>query len=105
MLAAVVITGNQQTGVESGNTVLSANQIWILMLAVLALSGGATVAMGVMGRAASRLSRGVLISLGLSLLAVFLYYVIGGESARLNLSAMRILWQLLKGSAVSLMLS
>jgi ABC-type transport system involved in cytochrome c biogenesis permease subunit len=104
MLAAVVITGNQQTGVESGNTVLSANQIWILMLAVLALSGGATVAMGVMGRAASRLSRGVLISLGLSLLAVFLYYVIGGESARLNLSAMRILWQLLKGSAVSLVL-
>ena len=104
MLAVVVITGNQQTGVESGNTILSAEQIWLLMLAVLGLSGGATVAMGVMGRAASRLSRGVLVSLGLILLGIFLYYVIGGEAARLNLSAMRILWQLLKGSAVSLVL-
>lgn len=104
MMTVVVLTGNQQTGVESGNTLLSAGQIWYLMLGLLGLSGAATVATGYLNRTSANSVRWLLMGLGATLLGVFLYYVVGGEEARLNLSAMRILWQLLKGSACSLLL-
>jgi ABC-type transport system involved in cytochrome c biogenesis permease subunit len=42
--------------------------------------------------------------IAVSLIGVLLYFVLGGEKARLNLSSMRILWQLLKGAACSLIL-
>jgi len=104
MMAVVVITGNQQTGVESGNTILSAEAIWYLMLGLLGLSGAATIVTGLLNKSSARSVRGLLLVLGATIVGVFIYYVVGGEQARLNLSAMRILWQLLKGSACSLLL-
>jgi hypothetical protein len=38
--------------------------------------------------------------IAVSLIGVLLYFVIGGEEARLNLSSMRILWQLAEGRRV-----
>ena len=104
MTVGVVYTGNFQTGVEAGDTVLTAIQIWVLILGVLAVCGLSSVGTALMFRSGSMLSRGVLIGIGAAFIGVFLYFVIGGEQARLNLSSMRILWQLLKGSACSLVL-
>jgi ABC-type transport system involved in cytochrome c biogenesis permease subunit len=107
MLAAIVITGNSQTGVESGNTILAERQIWLLMLGVLGVSGLASVLAGWLSPAMSRYGRGLLLVLGAGLVAVAAYYVIReltGDSGMLSLSAMRILWQLLKASACSLVL-
>jgi ABC-type transport system involved in cytochrome c biogenesis permease subunit len=104
MTAAVVFTGNQQTGVETGNTILGASQIWTLLLAVIGVAGAASCATSVLARGGSMLTRGVLLAIGATLIGVLLYFIIGGEAARLNLSSMRILWQLLKGSACSLVL-
>jgi ABC-type transport system involved in cytochrome c biogenesis permease subunit len=50
------------------------------------------------------MARGILGLAGIATGAVMLYFVMGGEAARLNLSSMRILWQLLKGGACSLVL-
>ena len=107
MLAAIVITGNSQTGVESGNTILAERQIWLLMLGVLGVSGLASVLAGWLSPAMSRYGRGLLLVLGAGLVAVSAYYLIRelkGDSGMLSLSAMRILWQLLKASACSLVL-
>ncbi|MFM7056295.1 MAG: cytochrome c biogenesis protein CcsA [Planctomycetota bacterium] len=107
MLAAIVITGNSQTGVESGNTILSERQIWGLMLGVLGVSGVASVLAGWWSPAMSRYGRGLLLVLGGGLAAISVYYIVReftGDSGMLSLSAMRILWQLLKASACSLVL-
>jgi ABC-type transport system involved in cytochrome c biogenesis permease subunit len=104
LTAGVVITGNMQTGVEYGDTVLGPNQIWYLLLSVLGISGLAALATAVLAKASSKLTRGVMLLIAVSLIGVLLYFVIGGEEARLNLSSMRILWQLLKGAACSLVL-
>ena len=100
----VVWTGNQQTGVESGNTLLRPEQIWNLMLGVMAVAGGVPLAAGALKKSSSLGERILLVCLGLVLGGVFLYFFLGGEEARLNLSAMRILWQLLKGTACALVM-
>ncbi len=46
----------------------------------------------------------VLGTTGIALGAVFFYFVYGGKDAQLNVSSMRILWQLLKGGVCSLIL-
>ena len=104
LTAGVVITGNMQTGVEYGDTVLGPGQIWYLLLSVLAISGLAALATAILAKASSKLTRGVMLLIAVSLIGVLLYFVLGGEKARLNLSSMRILWQLLKGAACSLVL-
>lgn len=104
LTAGVVITGNMQTGVEYGDTVLGPEQIWYLLLSVLGISGLAALATAVLAKASSKLTRGVMLLIAVSLIGVLLYFVLGGEKARLNLSSMRILWQLLKGAACSLVL-
>ena len=107
MLSLIVYTGNTQTGVESGNTLLSEQQIWWVMLLCLALSGAAALAAAVVSSSISRLGRGLLAVIGAALTAVFIYYLVrefSDNSGRLSLSAMRILWQLLKASACSLVL-
>jgi ABC-type transport system involved in cytochrome c biogenesis permease subunit len=107
MLSLIVYTGNTQTGVESANTLLSEQQIWWVMLLCLALSGAAGIASAIASSSISRLGRGLLAVVGAALTAVFIYYVVrefNGNSGRLSLSAMRILWQLLKASACSLVL-
>jgi ABC-type transport system involved in cytochrome c biogenesis permease subunit len=100
----VIVTGNMQTGVEYGDTVLSANQIWILLLSVLGIAGFVSLGAAVMSKSSSILSRGVMASVAVVLLGVLAYFVIGGKDAQLNLSSMRILWQLLKGAACSMVL-
>jgi len=107
MLTGIVITGNSQTGVESGNTILSEVEIWRLMLGVLGASGLAAALAGWLSPSMSRYGRGLLLFVGTGLTAIALYYVIReftGDSGMLSLSAMRILWQLLKASACSLVL-
>jgi ABC-type transport system involved in cytochrome c biogenesis permease subunit len=104
MTAAVVITGNQQTGVEAGDTILTPIQIWWLLLGILGLSGLASIFSGLSLKSSSVLGRLILIGCGVVLLGTLAYFVYGGEKARLNLSSMRILWQLFKGSACALVL-
>ena len=104
VMALIVYTGNMQTGVETGNTLLSPRQIWLLMLGLLGLSGIAAVAFGVLAKGASFSGRLLRISIGAVLLGALLYYVIGGPAAQPDVSAMRILWQLMKGSACSVIL-
>ena len=104
MTYGVVVTGNMQTGVEYGNTLLNANQIWYLLLGVMCFSGVASLVTALMAKSSSMLSRGVLIAISAILMGVLLYFLIGGEEAKLNLSSMRILWQLLKGAACSMVL-
>jgi hypothetical protein len=102
---AVVVTGNMQMGVEFGqNTVLTPESIWLLMLAGLAAAGIAAIASAAMSGTMGPLSRWFLGGIGAVLLTVALAFLIGGEAARLNLSNMRILWQLLKGGACALVL-
>ncbi len=102
---AVVVTGNMQTGVEFGkNTFLSSESIWLLMLGGLGAAGIAALASAVMSASMGPLSRWFLGSIGVLLLTVAIVFLIGGEAARLNLSNMRILWQLLKGGACALVL-
>ncbi|MFO0976553.1 MAG: cytochrome c biogenesis protein CcsA [Planctomycetaceae bacterium] len=104
MLAAIVYTGNRQTGVEAANWILEPRTMWYLMLSILGLSGASFIAAGWLNGKNGAIARGVVIGLGVILLGVFLYYLWGGESTRLNLSSMRILWQLLKGTACSVVL-
>jgi ABC-type transport system involved in cytochrome c biogenesis permease subunit len=107
MLAAIVYTGNAQTGVESANTLLSQEQIWYAMLACLGLAGAASIATALLSHALSRSGRTLLAVIGALLVAVLTWYLVlefRGQSGRLSLSAMRILWQLLKASACSLVL-
>ncbi|MEZ6123074.1 MAG: cytochrome c biogenesis protein CcsA [Planctomycetaceae bacterium] len=100
----VVWTGNQQTGVEYGQGVLSPIRVWYLMLGVLAVGAIVPLANGIWGRSPSKMERTLLIGTGATLGAVLVYFLIGGEAARLNLSSMRILWQLLKGTACAVVL-
>lgn len=104
VMALTVYTGNRQTGVESGNTLLSPGQIWQLMLAILGLAGAAGIVMAYLARQASFSGRLLRAAIGAVLLGTFLYYFIGGPAVQPDLSAMRILWQLMKGSACSVIL-
>lgn|GEM_PF-160832 len=108
MTAAVVWTGNMQTGVEFGNTLLPAETIWYLMLVGLAIAGLAGIATALV--TALKMTSGnsfgswIFGGAGLLLFGVAVAFLIGGEAARFNLSNMRILWQLLKGFACALVL-
>lgn len=104
LTVAVVVTGNQQTGVEYGDSVLSPMQIWYLMLGVLGVSAVAPLAVAFTKSGVSRPERILLGIVGITLGGVLAYFVIGGEDARLNLSSMRILWQLLKGTACAVVM-
>lgn len=104
MMTAVILTGNEQTSVEFGNYVLSPDMIWNTLLGVLLVAGGIPVLVGVLNRDRGWLERTVLATIGTAVLAVFLYFAIGGDAVRPNLWSMRILWQLLKGAACSLVL-
>lgn len=101
---AVVWTGNQQTGVEYGDTILSPIRIWYLMLGVMAIATLVPLGAAFFNAKASRPERILMASIGSLLGGVLLYFLIGGESARLNLSSMRILWQLLKGTACAIVM-
>lgn len=103
MTAAIIISGNRQVGVESANTLLEPEQIWFLLLGLL---GIAAAVAGIMAFSSQRtkLQRSVLLGVGGAMAALLAFYLIGGESVRPDLSAMRILWQLLKGGACSLVL-
>ncbi|MBL8814759.1 MAG: cytochrome c biogenesis protein CcsA [Planctomyces sp.] len=100
----VVITGNAQMGVESGNFLLSATQIWFTLLAILANSSVVSIGLAMLRTADSRAARLVLGTTGIALGIVCFYFVYGGKEAQLNMSSMRILWQLLKGGVCSLIL-
>ena len=108
MTLAVVWTGNLQTGVEFGNTLLTPKTIWYLMLVGLAIAGVAGLATAVLMKitmtSGTTFGLWILGSIGLLLLGVAVAFLIGGEAARFNLSNMRILWQLLKGFACALVL-
>lgn len=104
LTAAVVITGNQQTGVEYGDSVLSPMQIWYLMLGVLGVASVVPLAVAFTKSSVSKPERILLGVIGVLLGGVLAYFVIGGEDARLNLSSMRILWQLLKGTACAVVM-
>ena len=101
---AVVVTGNQQTGVEYGDSVLSPMQIWMLMLGVLGVAAVVPLGVAFANSDISKPERILLGAVGALLAGVLAYFVIGGESARLNLSSMRILWQLLKGLACAIVM-
>lgn len=101
---AVVWTGNQQTGVEYGDTILSPIRIWYLMLGVMAIATVLPLAAAFMNSKTSKPERILMGTIGVVLGGVLLYFVIGGDEARLNLSSMRILWQLLKGTACAIVL-
>lgn len=101
LMALIVVSGNQQTGVEQGNTLLSPSQIWGLLLAtmvtsVLALGGAAFV-----GKTRTRAERWVLLGIAASIAAVLTYFAVFGQ---VNLSSMRILWQLMKACVCSFVL-
>ncbi len=104
LTTAVVVTGNGQTGVESGNSMLRPMQIWYLMLGVLGVAAVVPLGVAFTKSTTSRPERILLGTVGVILAAVLGYFLIGGESARLNLSSMRILWQLLKGGACALVM-
>ncbi|MCA9083492.1 MAG: cytochrome c biogenesis protein CcsA [Planctomycetaceae bacterium] len=101
---AVVWTGNQQTGVDAGNTLLSPTQIWYLMLSVLGAAAAIPIGMTIFKTGLSRSERTLYLVTGVTLAGVLAYFLIGGEAARLNLSSMRILWQLLKGTACAIII-
>lgn len=100
----VVWTGNQQTGVEYGDTILSPERIWYLMLGVMAVATALPLFSAFMNSGMSKPERILMGAIGVTLGSVLAYFVIGGEEARLNLSSMRILWQLLKGTACAVVL-
>ncbi|MBL8809651.1 MAG: cytochrome c biogenesis protein CcsA [Planctomycetaceae bacterium] len=104
MMWLIVYTGNQQTGVEAANWLLDPTAIWYLMQSILGLAGISTIFAGCLNKKNGTTARAVIILVGTVLTGVFLYYVLGGEKTRLNLSSMRILWQLLKGTACSIVL-
>ena len=101
---AVVYTGNQQTGVESGNTWLSPENIWGLMMGLLGVSAVIPIATAFLSKSGSTLGRILLGIIGISMGGLLLYFLIGGKDAQLNLSSMRILWQLLKGTACAMVI-
>ena len=83
---------------------MSPIQIWNLLLGVLGVASVVPLAAATMRSGLSRSERILLGSIGLMIGAVLTYFVIGGEDARLNLSSMRILWQLLKGTACAIVM-
>ncbi|MFY9253455.1 MAG: cytochrome c biogenesis protein CcsA [Fuerstiella sp.] len=100
----VVWTGNQQTGVEYGATLLTPEQVWYLMLGVMGVAAAVPLGVAFGKSGVSGPERVVLATIGISLGAVLIYFIAGGEDARLNLSSMRILWQLLKGLACAIVI-
>lgn len=103
MTTFVIVVGNTQKGVESANTLLTPLQIWYVMLGLLGITAAIPLATAFL-KNKSTPERIVLIASGSLIGLLFLYFVIGGEEARVNLSSMRILWQLMKGAACSMVL-
>jgi len=101
LMALIVVIGNQQTGVEQGNTLLSPSQIWGLLLAVMMASVVALGGAAFMGKKRTRAERWVLLGIAASIAGVLAYFAIFGQ---VNLSSMRILWQLMKACVCSFVL-
>jgi cytochrome c-type biogenesis protein CcsB len=101
LLALIVVTGNQQTGVEQGNTLLSPSQIWGLLLAVMVTSVVALGGAAFLGNTRTRAERWVLLGIAAAIVALLTYFAIFGQ---VNLSSMRILWQLMKACVCSFVL-
>lgn len=101
LMALIVVTGNQQTGVEQGNTLLSASQIWRLLLSVMVVSITGLTATAAFSKTKTRAEKLVLLGVAGSIAAVLIYFVISGA---VNLSSMRILWQLMKACVCSFVL-
>ena len=80
---AVVWTGNHQTGVEYGNTLLSPMQIWYVMLGVMAVASIIPLAAAFVKSKVSNPERIMMGVIGVVLGGVLAYFLIGGESARL----------------------
>ena len=101
LMALIVVTGNQQTGVEQGNTLLSASQIWRLLLSVMVAAVTGLTATATFSKTKSRAEKLVLFGIAGSIAAVLIYFAISGA---VNLSSMRILWQLMKACVCSFVL-
>jgi len=100
LMALVVITGNQQTGVEQGNTWLSSAQIWNMLLGVLIVAAIAA-AVAAFTSSKSNAERYVLTGVATAVAALLVFFAVTGP---VNLSSMRILWQLLKGCVCAFVL-
>jgi ABC-type transport system involved in cytochrome c biogenesis permease subunit len=101
LMALIVVTGNQQTGVEQGNTLLSASQIWRLLLSVMVVAVTGLTAAAIFGKSKSRAEKFVLFGVAGAIAAVLIFFAISGA---VNLSSMRILWQLMKACVCSFVL-
>ncbi|MCH2210562.1 MAG: cytochrome c biogenesis protein CcsA [Fuerstiella sp.] len=101
LMALIVVTGNQQTGVEQGNTLLSFRQIWnlLLLVMVIAIIGFTTTAY--VSGTKSRAEKFVLLGIAGMISALLVYFAISGP---VNPSSMRILWQLMKACVCSAVL-
>lgn len=101
LMTLIVVTGNQQTGVEQGNTLLSASQIWRLLLGVMVVAVSGLTATATFSKTKSRAEKLVLLGIAASIGAVLIYFAISGA---VDLSSMRILWQLMKACVCSFVL-
>ena len=93
LMALIVVTGNRQTGVEHANTLLSPDQIWMVLLGIMAVSVIGFAAAAFFGRQRTRAEKRVLLGIAGSIAAVLIWFAVSGP---VNLSSMRILWQLMK---------
>lgn len=101
LMALIVITGNQQTGAEQGNTLLSASQIWRLLLSVMVTAVIGLTAAALLGGTKSRAEKMVLFGIAGTITVLLTYFAVAGP---VNLSSMRILWQLMKACVCSAVL-
>lgn len=100
----VVFTGNSQTGVEYADTLLAPETIWTLMMVAMFITSITCFAMAIIQKTTSPGERFLLALVGFMLGAIWFYFWWGGEATRINLSGMRILWQLIKGTACAAVL-
>ena len=100
LMTMVVISGNQQTGVEQGNTLLRPGQIWTVLLGVLGIAAIAA-AVAVFTSSKSNAEKYVLTGIATAAAALLIWFAVSGP---VNLSSMRILWQLLKGCVCAFVL-
>ncbi|MCH2203419.1 MAG: cytochrome c biogenesis protein ResB [Fuerstiella sp.] len=101
LMALIVVTGNQQTGVEQGNTLLSSSQIWSLLLLVMVITVIGLTATAYLSGTKTRAEKFVLLGIAGIISALLVYFAVSGS---VNLSSMRILWQLMKACICSVVL-
>ncbi len=101
LMALIIVMGNGQTGVEQANTLLSANQIWRLLLGIMVTAVVVLAAQTFIGVTKSRSEKTLLIGIAGIITGVLVYFAVSGP---VNLSSMRILWQLMKACVCSMVL-